>query len=254
MSRFTSFDGVGIYYKCWRRKSDQPPVLLHHGYVAHSRVNWVIPGMVRRLNAAGRSVITMDARGHGRSEKPHDAAAYGESRMAQDLRCLLDELEVTEVDLVGYSMGATVALLAATEESRIRRLVIGGVGGDLLHLDSAYRSNGRKALSKAMLGSRWSIRNPMLLGFRLLADMLWADRKAMAAQALAFHSKRIPLERITAPTLIIAGDSDPFARQPHKLQKAVAGAELQVVPGDHTSVLLKPSFQGAIIEFINRQG
>lgn len=250
MSRFKSFDGVEIYYQTWGRPSGQPPVVLHHGYVANARFNWVIPGIVRRLTGAGRYVITFDARGHGRSGKPHDQAGYGESRMVRDLACLLDELDLHEVDLVGYSMGATVALLAATGEPRIRRLVVGGVGGDVLHLNSPYRVQGKKALAKAMLGSRWAIRNPTLAGFRLLADVLWADRKAMAAQALAFHSKRIPLEMISAPTLIIAGHKDPFSRHPDKLQKAIRGAELKVVSGDHTTVLITPSFQNAIVEFI----
>jgi len=250
MSRFKSFDGVEIYYQIWGRKSARPPVVLHHGYVANSSANWILPGMVRRLARAGRHVITYDARGHGRSAKPQGQAAYGESRMAQDLSCLLDELGVQEIDLVGYSMGATVALLAATQEPRIRNLVAGGVGGDMLHLDSPYRVQGKKALAHAMLASRWSIRNPTLAGFRLLADMVLADRKAMAAQALAFHSQRIPLDQITARTLIIAGDRDVFAKQPGKLQKAINGAELKVVSGDHTTVLIKPSFQSSIVEFI----
>ncbi|SDR72403.1 Pimeloyl-ACP methyl ester carboxylesterase [Halopseudomonas sabulinigri] len=250
MSRFKSFDGVSIYYQRWGRLSAQPPVVLHHGYVANARINWVIPGFVRRLTLAGRCVIALDARGHGRSEKPHDPAAYGEARMAKDLSCLLNELGLEEVDLVGYSMGATVALLAATQEPRIRRLVAGGIGGNTLHLDSHFHVEGRKALSRAMLASRWSIRNPTLAGFRLLADMVWADRKAMAAQALAFHSTRIPLEKISAPTLIIAGDKDPFAKQPRKLQKAIRGAQLKVVLGDHSSVLIRPGFQRAIVDFL----
>lgn len=250
MSRFKSFDGVEIFYQAWGRKSARPPVVLHHGYVANSSANWILPGMVRRLTRAGRYVITYDARGHGRSAKPQGQAAYGESRMARDLSSLLDQLGLDQIDLVGYSMGATVALLAATQEARIRRLVAGGVGGDVLHLDSPHRLHGKKALADAMLASRWRIRHPTLVGFRLLADMVLADRKAMAAQALAFHSQPIALELITAPTLIIAGDTDVFARRPDKLQKAITGAELKVVPGDHTTVLIKPSFQNAILDFI----
>lgn len=250
MSRFKSFDGVEIYYRTWGRKSAQPPVVLHHGYVANSRINWVVPGIVRHLTRAGRFVITFDARGHGRSDKPRDQAAYGESRMARDLACLLDELGLDEIDLVGYSMGATVVLLAATQDSRVRRLVVGGIGGDVLHLDSPQRAHGREALANAMLANRWTIRNRTLAGFRLLADMVWADRRAMAAQARAFHAERIPLEQITAKTLIIAGDNDPFARQPEKLQKAIADAQLKVVSGDHTTVLVKPSFQSAIVDFV----
>lgn len=250
MSRFTSFDGVEIDYQTWGRRSAQPPVVLHHGYVANSRINWVVPGIVGRLTRAGRFVITFDARGHGRSGKPRDPAAYGESRMARDLACLLDVLALDEIDLVGYSMGATVALLAATRDPRIRRLVVGGVGGDILHLDSPHRAHGRKALADAMLANRWTIRNRTLAGFRLLADMVWADRRAMAAQALAFHAERIPVEQISARTLIIAGDEDPFAQRPGALQQAIAGAQVRIVAGNHTTVLVKPDFQRAMVDFV----
>ena len=48
------------------------------------------------LTAAGRRVIAPDARGHGRSEKPHDPSRYGEDRMARDLAVLLDVIDAPE--------------------------------------------------------------------------------------------------------------------------------------------------------------
>src|ERR1700691_4449331 len=126
--RFKSWDGVEIAYREWGAESALLPVLLHHAFVADGQANWVATGVRDALTAAGRRVIAPDARGHGRSEKPHDAARYGGESVARDLAVLLDTIGAAQVDLVGYSMGAIVALLFASSDPRVRRLVVGGVG------------------------------------------------------------------------------------------------------------------------------
>src|SRR3954467_11335483 len=105
MPKFRSDDGTEIYYRCWGT-GQEIPVVLHHGFVADSELDWVASGVVADLVAGGRTVVAPDARGHGRSGKPHDPGYYGEARMARDLSLLIDELGVRAVDLVGYSMGA----------------------------------------------------------------------------------------------------------------------------------------------------
>src|SRR4249919_170021 len=115
MQRFTSFDGTGIAYIS---VGEGPDALLLHGFAADHRVNWVAPGVVDALVAAGRRVIALDARGHGRSDKPHDASAYEDDAMARDARALLDHLRVEEVDVIGYSMGALVATRLVPGEAR----------------------------------------------------------------------------------------------------------------------------------------
>src|SRR6478672_13252418 len=107
MERFASFDGTGIAYTI---VGSGPDALLLHGFAADHHVNWVAPGIVDALVAAGRRVIAYDARGHGQSDKPHDPAAYENDAMVRDARSLLDHLGVESVDVVGYSMGALVSL------------------------------------------------------------------------------------------------------------------------------------------------
>ncbi len=59
---------------------------------------------------AGRfRVIALDCRGHGASSEPHDTNAYG-SEMVADVARLLDELTIDAAHVVGYSMGAEIAL------------------------------------------------------------------------------------------------------------------------------------------------
>ena len=140
--RFETSDGVGIVWHEWGAELAGPPVVLHHGFGASAKLNWLGAGVIAALTAAGRRVIALDARGHGESDKPHDPAFYGEDRMARDVSELIDHLGFPEFDLVGYSMGAIVSLIAGSREPRIRRLVIGRVVGqqgldDVLVVDHA---------------------------------------------------------------------------------------------------------------------
>jgi pimeloyl-ACP methyl ester carboxylesterase len=252
MTTFRSGDGVEIYYEVWESESALPPVLLHHGFIADGRTNWVLPGVVAALTGAGRRVVAIDARGHGRSGKPHDPSLYGESRMADDVVALLDLLGVTEVDLVGYSMGAIVTLLTAVRDARVRRLVIGGVGACVVEVGGLdTRVIGGEPLLHALRTDDPATIAPAAAGFRAFVDAVGGDRLALAAQATAVHAAPIPLETIKVPTLVIAGESDPLAVRPEVLAAAIPGAALRVVPGDHLSAVRDPAFIPALAGFLN---
>src|SRR5262245_26749067 len=66
------------------------PVVLVHGFSSSIEANWAATGIIDRL-AKDFRVIALDCRGHGKSDKPHDASAYG-SAMVEDLANLLDHL------------------------------------------------------------------------------------------------------------------------------------------------------------------
>lgn len=251
---FTTSDGVRIAYEEWRGEAESgPPVFLHHGFAADARLNWVRTGVVAALIDAGRRVVAPDARGHGGSDKPHDPARYGEDRMARDLSELLDHLDCDQVDLVGYSMGAVVALIAATREPRIRRLVVGGVGGAVVELGGVdVRAMDRHLLAAALrLDDPAQITHPMARAFRDFADAgPRNDRLALAAQSDAVHQGRIALERITAPTLVLAGRDDALARRPEELANAIDGARLEFVEGDHLGAVVAPGFVASLVRHL----
>ena len=255
MDLLTTSDGVSIaYHTFWPATPlpGVPPVVLQHGFAADSEANWLRPGVVDALLAAGRHVVAVDARGHGQSDTPHDPAFYGESRMADDLSELFTALGFTEVDLVGYSMGAIVSLVLASRDHRVRRLIAGGIGAgvverggvDSRHIELAALAAALRADDIA------SITNPVARSFRQFAEFTGADRFALAAQAESVHQDAIPLERITARSLVLVGDADPLAVRPHVLANSIPGALFCVIPGDHLGAVGAAEFAPTIVQFL----
>ncbi len=116
--------GVAIHYT---DEGAGEPVVLVHGFAATGNLNWRFTGVVDELAKQFR-VITIDARGHGRSGKPTDTAAYGEE-MVEDVVRLLDHLRITRAHVVGYSMGGFITLKLLTRHpERVLRAAVCGFG------------------------------------------------------------------------------------------------------------------------------
>jgi pimeloyl-ACP methyl ester carboxylesterase len=249
---YTTWDGLSIAYQTWGESNGAPTVVLHHGFVVDANVNWVATGVVDALTTAGRHVVAPDARGHGASDKPHDPASYGESRMARDLGVLLDTVGLSEIDLVGYSMGGIVSLLFASDDTRVRRLAVGGIGSGVVECGGLDRRSMRKgSVDDALLtDDPAKIEDAGAKAFRTLADAMRADRAALAAQAASIHRDGVALDRIAAPTLVYAGDADPLATRPEVLADAIPGATLRLFSGDHLSVFGDARLVPAIVDFL----
>ncbi|TDR45047.1 pimeloyl-ACP methyl ester carboxylesterase [Tahibacter aquaticus] len=251
--RFVASDGVGLAWYAWGEATQLPPVVLQHGYAASSALNWSATGVVGALLDAGRRVIAVDARGHGQSDKPGAADCYGEARMAQDLAELLAALQIGEFDLFGYSMGAVIGLLLASDHPGVRRLVVGGVGEGVI----ACGGVDRRVLPMEVLiaalraPSVAQIAEPAAQAFRVFAEYAGNDLAALALQASRMHSTPLALQRVSAPTLVIAGQSDPLARQPHQLADALPQARWVTLAGDHLSLLRNTRFIEESLSFLN---
>ena len=248
MDRFESFDGVGIAYMT---AGNGPDVLLLHGFAADHHENWVAPGVVDALVAAGRRVIAFDARGHGESDKPHDPDAYEDDAMARDARSLLDHLGVERVDVVGYSMGALVSTRLVPDEERTQSCVLGGIGGK--SRGARGFSEARRALLAAALEAEdlREITDASARAFRRFADSTGADRLALAAiQRAATPIAKTRLESINVPTMVIVGDRDDLAGSPKDLADRIPGAIARVVKGTHLGAVADPAFASSIVDFV----
>jgi len=109
------FDSNGVKIRYIDRGHGEPIVLLHGG--TSNLESWVTRGVVANLEKDFR-VIAFDARGHGKSDKPRDAAAYGRQQ-ALDVPRLLDHLKIERAHIVGFSLGgSTVAQLLTLHPER----------------------------------------------------------------------------------------------------------------------------------------
>jgi pimeloyl-ACP methyl ester carboxylesterase len=246
MDKFTSFDGTEIAYL---DAGQGPAVILSHGFAADHRINWVVPGVVDALVAAGRRVLAPDARGHGRSAKPHEPAAYGGDAMVRDIQSLLDNLELNHVDVVGYSMGSLVSSRLVPLEPRARSLILGGVGG---RLGGEQRPRNSGTIAHALEAEDPNtVEDPGARAFRDFADRTGADRLALAAIQRAPLGERAALEDIAVPTLVLTGDADTLVGPPDVLAQRIPGATFKVISGDHLGAVGDPAFAQSIVDFID---
>lgn len=114
--------GVKIYYEV---EGQGPPLVLAHG-AGGAIERWRTYGYADALKHDFK-LILFDARGHGRSDKPHEASAYTFNLMAEDVMAILDELGIGEAHYLGYSMGAKIGFrIAAGHAPRFRSFILGG--------------------------------------------------------------------------------------------------------------------------------
>jgi pimeloyl-ACP methyl ester carboxylesterase len=125
--------GLDLSVRQWQ--GGRPPsFLLVHGLASNART-W--DGVASQINRLGHRVVAVDQRGHGLSSKPD--SGYGFDEVSEDLRALIDVLDLGRPVLAGQSWGGNVVLhLAARRPQAIRGLVL--VDGGFI--DLASRPNG----------------------------------------------------------------------------------------------------------------
>ncbi len=241
-------NGVEINYV---DEGEGPPVVLVHGFASSLDGNWRAPGVIDALLAAGRRVIALDCRGHGKSGKPHDPAAYGGTAMADDVIALMDHLGVVKADLAGYSMGGFMsATLLVRNPDRFHSVILAGVGDGLLGGWSAARG---ESIARALeSGDPGVTVDPTARGFRAFAEASGNDLAALAAVQRAFRGDFDPakLGEATLPVMVLIGEVDTLVGPAAKLAAAIPGARHVLIPGDHLTAVGQPQFRQAIVDFL----
>lgn len=192
------------------------PVVLLHGFATSSARTWGDNGWLDLLGDVGRHALAIDLLGHGTADKPHDPAAYDAMESL-----VLDQLPEGQVDGIGFSLGARVLLTLASEHpDRFSRLVLTGVGANLL------RTEGSDLVLRAIEGDG-DPTNPVVQYFAGLAQHPEVDRAALAACLRSPRPVLTP-ERLAAvqlPVLVVIGDKD-FAGPGEPLVEALPDAQL----------------------------
>ncbi len=248
MTRFQTFDGLSLDYQ---DEGDGVPVVLLHGFASDTDHDWRATGVWPALVASGHRVIGLDARGHGRSAKPHDPTAYADDAMSRDVLRLFDYLGLEQANVLGYSMGAAIALRVTVASSRVHRLVLGGTSGHLVtQARSAAAWERRQRLAAALRADDpATISDPAGHDLRHFADHTGADRAALAAIQLAPNRFGPPADvsAVRVPTLVICGDRDV---SPDILASTMPNAQAKTVTGDHSSAIGAGDFAAAILAFL----
>jgi pimeloyl-ACP methyl ester carboxylesterase len=122
MPYVTSTDGVRIFYTTIGQ--GEPLVLAHGG--THTWESWQDLGYVAALKERFQ-LILFDARGHGRSDKPHEVAAYAFPQLVDDVLAVVNGLGIYRFHFWGYSFTAQISFhLAARVPERVQTFVAYG--------------------------------------------------------------------------------------------------------------------------------
>lgn len=240
-------DKVRLHYELHGPETG-PPVVLVHGFASDYTLNWVGTRWQESLVRAGYRVVGLDCRGHGRSDKPHEPAAYAINVMAADVRRLLDDLGAARAHYIGYSMGARIGLQCVLDfPERLHRVVLGGIG-----ITGAVEE--AEPIARALRGGEPEGASAASFQ-KFAAARAINDLEALAAciEGMA-RSQPLDAQRlgvIRTPILIVVGDRDEVAHDAAELARQVQGAMLVVIPGrDHMSAVPARQFKDAALEFL----
>lgn len=253
---------VNIHYA---DEGEGEAVVFLHGFAGSSDM-WSAVGL---MPIHGFRTLAADARGHGRSTKPEDASSYG-AELVGDVIRLMDERDIEQAHVVGFSMGAETALnLVTAYPERVLSVVAAGSGW----------SGEAEAQSYAFIASALG-QTDTFGGF--MADMAPPDQELppeaaeammellgahgidpaqsaapLSAVAASLHEiisiEAAALAGIDVPVLAIAGSDDPERANVEALAEVIPDVTVTIIPdADHLMTPVSPEFTAAIIAFLNQ--
>ena len=219
---------------CYTMQGAGPPLLLLHGNGEDSSY------FANQTDFFSRryTVYAIDTRGHGQS--PRGTAPFTIDQFAEDLLDFMDEHDMAQARILGFSDGGNIALsFALANPERVRRLILNGA-----NLDPS--------------GVKPSVQIPIILGYKLASLFAKKSPKAKRnAEMLGLmvnhpHIKAEALEDLFVPTLVIVGTRD-MIKDSHTvlIANSLPNGRLEAVAGDHFIAAKNPEeFNRIVGEFL----
>ena len=238
-------DGTLLFYQDWGTGKS---MLFLHSICLSSQI-WqynMIP-----LSEQGFRCVAYDRRGHGRSMQP--GYGYNYDTLADDLACVISQLDLRDLTLVGHSMGAAeiVRYLSRHGAERVARIVLVAPGLPfMLKTPDNPEAQERKVFEETF--ASWRKDYPMWVANGVPsflapepsnAQMEWVGSLCMQASLKAlidcFHAVietdfRREVAAISVPALIVQGDKDTGALidfTGRRTARLIKGSRFKVYPG-----------------------
>jgi len=262
-------NGVNLYYE---EAGHGVPMIFVHEFAGEAR-SWA--PQVRFFRRCYRT-ITFNARGYPPSDVPEDPAAYSQRQAVEDIRGVLDSLQLDKAHVIGLSMGGYAALhFGLLYPERALSLVVAGAGyGSKAEERETFRRDcaalaerfEREPMEKvaamyAMGPARVQFRDKDPHGWEQFCELL--KQQSAKGHALTMRGVQIMREsiyelgdrmaRLTVPTLIVAGDEDDACLEPALyMKRMIPTAGLLIIPrSGHTINLEEPDvFNRHVLDFV----
>jgi len=231
-SGYAPVNGIKVYYEVY---GEGRPIVLLHGAFMTIEGNWgqLIPELSKT-----RKVIAIEMQGHGHT--PFSDRKLSHATLASDVEGVMDYLKIDSADVVGYSMGGSVAYKFAIQSpKRLGKLVI---------ISSTYKSSGwLPEITNAF--KTWKpeffTNSPMKAAYDAVAPdkTKWTkfieQMIAFAPEPFDFGDSNI--SKISAPVLIISGDNDGLDKieliKTYKLLGGAVCADLGPMPKSQLAIV-----------------
>jgi pimeloyl-ACP methyl ester carboxylesterase len=251
-SGYAPVNGIRIYYEVY---GEGKPIVLLHGAFYTIDMNWgqLIPELSKT-----RKVIAIEMQGHGHT--PFSDRKLSITTLASDVTGIMDYLKIDSADVVGYSMGGSVAYQFAVQNpNRLRKLVI---------ISSTFKTNGwLPVINSAFENFKPELfdNTPMKAAYDAVAPdkTKWRNfiEQMIAFAGVPFNVGDSNISKIVAPVLIISGDNDGLDKiELAKTYKLLGGgvsadlapmpkSQLAIVPSQsHVSLMMQTT---TILNYVN---
>ncbi|PWS29942.1 hypothetical protein DF947_20360 [Pedobacter paludis] len=233
--KYLKINGIKLYYEVYG--TGEPLLLLHGNGGSINSFSKQIPDFAQKYK-----VIAVDTRGQGRSKDPI-SKDLSYDLFAEDIKDLLDSLQLKNVNVLGWSDGGNTGLILASKYPEyVKNLIV--MGANLNPSDLAVK---KKTLEKTEKDIK-----------KLMAENKESNIPIIRLLEMVLKEPNInpeTLSNIKAKTLVLAGENDEILENHTRLiAKRIPNSNLYIFKGEtHFVVTENPAlFNKTVLDFLQK--